>query len=60
MYTLTIGEPLSDFPSGDDLADAQRINDIIEQEIRKSPEQYYWVHRRFKTQPDMKKGSLYK
>lgn len=59
-YTITIGEALTDFPSGDDIDDAQRINDLLEQEIRKSPEQYYWVHRRFKTQPDSEKGLLYK
>ncbi|MBE0439536.1 MAG: LpxL/LpxP family Kdo(2)-lipid IV(A) lauroyl/palmitoleoyl acyltransferase [Gammaproteobacteria bacterium] len=59
-YTITIGPALTDFPSGDDIKDAQRINDIVEQEIRKSPEQYYWVHRRFKTQPDSDKASLYK
>ena len=58
-YTLTLGAPLESFPSGDDSADAQRINDIIEQEIRQTPEQYFWVHRRFKTQPDKKKGVLY-
>jgi KDO2-lipid IV(A) lauroyltransferase len=59
-YTLTIGEPLQNFPTGDELNDAQRINDIIEAEARKSPEQYFWVHRRFKTQPDSEKGQLYK
>lgn len=59
-YTLTLSPPLDDFPTGDDIADAQRINDLIEKEIRVSPEQYYWVHRRFKTQPDGKKGTLYK
>ncbi|OUR64881.1 lipid A biosynthesis acyltransferase [Methylophaga sp. 42_25_T18] len=58
-YTLSIGRPLEDFPVGEDVADAQRINDIIEAEIRKSPEQYLWVHRRFKTQPEGK-GLLYK
>jgi KDO2-lipid IV(A) lauroyltransferase len=58
-YTISIGEPLTDYPSGDDLADAQRINDWLEQEIRKSPEQYFWLHRRFKTQPEGK-GLLYK
>jgi len=51
-YTLTIGKPFENFPSGDDVDDAQRVNDWLEQEIRQSPEQYLWIHRRFKTQPD--------
>ena len=59
-YTVTLSKALDNFPTGDDIEDAQRVNDILEQEIRKSPEQYYWVHRRFKTQPDTKKGTLYK
>jgi KDO2-lipid IV(A) lauroyltransferase len=59
-YTLTLGKALDNFPTGDELADAQRINDVIEQEIRQSPEQYFWVHRRFKTQANQNKGSLYK
>ena len=59
-YTLTLSPTLENFPTGDDVADAQRINDLIEKEVRQSPEQYYWVHRRFKTQPEGKKGSLYK
>jgi KDO2-lipid IV(A) lauroyltransferase len=59
-YTLTLSPALEDFPTGDDVGDAQRINDLIEKEVRQSPEQYYWVHRRFKTQPEGKKGSLYK
>ncbi len=51
-YTLSLGAPLDNFPTGDDVADAQRINDWLEQEIRQSPEQYLWIHRRFKTQVD--------
>lgn len=59
-YTLTLSPALEGFPTGDDVADAQSINDLIEKEIRQTPEQYYWVHRRFKTQPEGKKGTLYK
>ena len=39
------------FPSGDDLADANRMNAFIEARIREMPEQYFWVHKRFKTRP---------
>ncbi|MGM0564583.1 MAG: LpxL/LpxP family Kdo(2)-lipid IV(A) lauroyl/palmitoleoyl acyltransferase [Pseudomonadota bacterium] len=40
--------PLKDFPSGDDVADATRVNRAIEEMIRYAPEQYMWGHRRFK------------
>lgn len=53
-YELELFPVLKGFPSGDDVADAQRINDEIERAIRKDPTQYMWVHRRFKTQPDGK------
>lgn len=41
-----------DFPSGDDVADARRMNEFIEDRVREMPEQYYWVHKRFKTRPN--------
>ena len=41
-------ERLHEFPSGDLRADAIRINQHVEKEVWKHPEQYYWVHRRFK------------
>ncbi len=50
-YRLIIRPALEDFPSGDDVADATRINAIIEEQVRKAPEQYLWLHRRFKTRP---------
>jgi KDO2-lipid IV(A) lauroyltransferase len=45
---LTIHPPLADFPGADLSADAIRINRLIEDNIRLAPEQYFWVHRRFK------------
>ncbi|MBP8297307.1 MAG: lipid A biosynthesis acyltransferase [Burkholderiales bacterium] len=40
-----------DFPSGDIDADTRRMNEFIEARVREMPEQYYWVHKRFKTRP---------
>lgn len=59
-YTLSLSAPLTNFPTGDDVADAQVINDLLEKEIRLSPAQYLWIHRRFKTQREGEKASLYK
>ncbi len=50
-YRVEIGAPLTGFPSGDALTDASRINALIEEQIRQAPEQYYWIHRRFKAEP---------
>lgn len=44
--------PLEAFPSGDPVVDARRMNEVIEQGIAEMPEQYFWVHRRFKSRPD--------
>lgn len=51
-YDLKIFPPLEDFPSGDEIADATRMNQLIEKYIRQQPDQYLWAHRRFKTRPD--------
>lgn len=58
-YTLEYLPPLENFPSGDDVADATQVNQVIEAMIRLNPEQYLWMHRRFKTRPDPKSPSLY-
>ena len=51
-YHVEIGAPLENYPSGDDVADATRINQLFETAITKHPDQYLWVHRRFKTRPE--------
>jgi KDO2-lipid IV(A) lauroyltransferase len=50
-WEVTIGQPLAGYPSGDDVADATRLNALVEAAVRRHPEQYLWVHRRFKTRP---------
>lgn len=55
-YVAAVGEPWADFPSDDDAADARRLNAFIEAEVLKSPAQYYWLHKRFKTRPPGEQG----
>ncbi len=50
-YLLRILPPLDNFPSDDPLADVERYHRLIEQQIERAPEQYLWVHRRFKGRP---------
>ncbi len=50
-YALRLGAPLQDFPSADPAGDTARVNACIEQMVREAPEQYLWVHKRFKTRP---------
>jgi len=39
------------YPSDDLTADTQRMNEFIEARVREMPEQYFWLHKRFKTRP---------
>jgi KDO2-lipid IV(A) lauroyltransferase len=50
-YRLWIEPPWRDWPSGDASADAARYMAELERVVRRHPEQYLWVHRRFKTRP---------
>ncbi|HNF00287.1 MAG TPA: lysophospholipid acyltransferase family protein [Thauera aminoaromatica] len=51
-YVLELGAPWADYPSDDVEADTLRMNAWLEGVVRTMPEQYYWVHRRFKTRPE--------
>lgn len=51
-YRLVLQPPLEGFPSGDVTRDTLHINEAIENAVRAVPEQYLWVHRRFKTRPE--------
>lgn len=55
-YILRIEAPLEDFPSGDDLKDATAINRSIEKYARLHPDNYLWIHKRFKTRPPGEKA----
>ncbi|HEV3011046.1 MAG TPA: lipid A biosynthesis lauroyl acyltransferase, partial [Burkholderiales bacterium] len=39
-------------PSGDDVRDARRMMAFVEERVLEMPEQYFWLHKRFKTRPE--------
>ncbi len=47
-YRVRIGPALENFPSDDSVADTLRFHHLIEEQVRRAPEQYLWVHRRLK------------
>jgi KDO2-lipid IV(A) lauroyltransferase len=50
-YVLQFYPAWENYPSDDVEADTRRMNAFIEARVREMPEQYYWVHKRFKTRP---------
>jgi Kdo2-lipid IVA lauroyltransferase/acyltransferase len=50
-YRVRFMPPWDDFPTEDPVADTARMNRWIEEQVRRNPQQYFWVHRRFKTRP---------
>ncbi len=47
-YRAVIYPPFENFPSDSPAADTARFHRMIEAQIRNVPEQYLWIHRRFK------------
>jgi KDO2-lipid IV(A) lauroyltransferase len=55
-YEVTVMPAWADFPTRDALADTALMNRRLEAFIATMPEQYYWVHKRFKTRPPGEPG----
>jgi KDO2-lipid IV(A) lauroyltransferase len=45
---VVIGPAFENFPGADPVEDVERYNRLLEAQVRLVPEQYLWVHRRFK------------
>ncbi|WP_373741586.1 lipid A biosynthesis lauroyl acyltransferase [Neisseria sp.] len=54
--TLRFYPAWENFPTENALADTQRMNSFIEERVREMPEQYFWLHKRFKTRPEGEEG----
>lgn len=51
-YLIRFLPAWENYPTKDFRADTRRMNAFIEDCVRPVPEQYYWVHKRFKTRPE--------
>ena len=51
-YECVLLPPFDDFPGDDPIADTERYIAVLEDYIRSCPEQYFWIHRKFKNLPD--------
>jgi KDO2-lipid IV(A) lauroyltransferase len=50
-YEVSVLNPWTEFPTADGVADTALMNRRLEQMIDDMPDQYYWVHKRFKDRP---------
>jgi KDO2-lipid IV(A) lauroyltransferase len=50
-YVVRVEPPWEGFPGDDLYADTRRMNEYIERQVLAMPEQYLWMHKRFKTRP---------
>ena len=58
-YVVELSRAWENYPSGNDEVDVATMNRYIESMIMKQPSQYLWLHKRFKTQPNLPRGRLY-
>jgi KDO2-lipid IV(A) lauroyltransferase len=58
-HDLFLEPAWKDFPSGDLMSDTRRVNDLVEKWVRETPEQYMWIHRRFRTRPQRSDPRIY-
>jgi len=50
--TVKLHPPLTDIPSGDEYKDTLQVNQFLENWLKQHPEDYMWLHKRFRSQPE--------
>lgn len=51
-WSVRFYPPWENYPGDDNLTATRQINAYLEERIRETPAEYYWVHKRFKTRPE--------
>ena len=58
-YVVDLIPAPAEFPLDNEVENATLVNAMIAEGVSRAPSQYYWFHRRFKSQPGLEKGALY-
>jgi len=59
-YGVYVYSPLENYPTDDVVSDVAKMNKVVEKLVLDNPYQYFWLHKRFKNQPDLPTNSYYK
>ncbi|CAI8279325.1 MAG: lipid A biosynthesis acyltransferase [Oceanospirillales bacterium TMED33] len=59
LYQVSFVPMPNDYPGKDEVENARLLNQRIEDALKKNPSQYMWMHKRFKTSPDLTRQTLY-
>jgi len=59
IYHVSFVPMPADYPLEDEVENARALNQRIEEALKKHPSQYMWMHKRFKTNPDLTRQTLY-
>ena len=59
LYQVSFVPMPDDYPVADEVENARLLNRRIEDALKKHPSQYMWMHKRFKTNPDLTRQTLY-
>ncbi|MCE3268497.1 MAG: lipid biosynthesis lauroyl acyltransferase [Burkholderiales bacterium] len=59
QYIVEFSKPWENYPTDDLRQNVILMNQVIENMVLRAKPQYFWLHKRFKTQPNIERGSIY-
>ena len=59
LYQVAFVQMPNDYPIADEVENARLLNQRIDGALKKHPSQYMWMNKRFRTNPDLTRQTLY-